>query len=62
MLPPRPADRAAAVKAIQKLGGWVAYDYEIDEQHNLIPNAEPPGPAAWGHTVHPLEPLLRGAS
>ena len=37
--------QAAAVEAIQKLGGHVYYDYEADSEGNYISNAAPPGPA-----------------
>ncbi len=34
-----------AVSAIQRLGGFVTYDYEFDSQGRDVPNAAPPGPA-----------------
>jgi hypothetical protein len=42
--------QAAAVAAIEKLGGWVRYDYEFESQGGLVPNATPPGPA-WLHSL-----------
>jgi len=35
----------AAVAAIRKSGGFVAYDYQFDARDGDIPNAIPPGPA-----------------
>jgi len=34
-----------AVEAIQKLGGQVWYDYEVQQSGNPLPGAGPPGPA-----------------
>ena len=34
-----------AVEAIEKLGGSVQYDYQLDRSGNEIPNAALPGPA-----------------
>ena len=34
-----------AVEAIQKLGGLVRYDYQVQQSGNPLPGAGPPGPA-----------------
>ena len=40
----------ADVAAIEKSGGHVIYDYQIDSQGKHAPNAVPPGPA-WLHAL-----------
>jgi hypothetical protein len=40
----------AIVAAIEKLDGWVQYDYQLDSQGDYKPNATPPGPA-WLHSL-----------
>jgi Leucine Rich repeat len=42
--------QAAAVAAIQKLGGDVLYDYEFDAQGDFVRNAALPGPK-WLHSL-----------
>jgi hypothetical protein len=34
-----------AVEIVQRLGGGVGYDYEVDSNDRLITGATPPGPA-----------------
>ncbi len=40
-----------AVEAIEDLGGWVCYDYQVDASGDYTPDAEPPGPAWFRNLV-----------
>ncbi len=44
-------EQRKTVEAIEELGGWVCYDYQVDASGDYTPDAEPPGPAWFRNLV-----------